>query len=103
MPIVLVPGTVHNFSLQITNATTLHATWQQPLQQNGIITNYRLVLQDLEPHSGRTTNHTILLEEHTWPDLHPHYSYSVSIAAATSAGYGPSIERQVQMPEAGIL
>ena len=89
--------------LRVVNSTTLTATWQHPLQPNGIITHYRLVLRDLETHSGMTITATTTLLEMTWPRLHPHYSYAVTIEAATSTGYGATIERQVQMPEAGLL
>ena len=89
--------------LEVLNATTLRASWQEPQQQNGIITDYRLVLRDLETHSGRVTTTTTTQREFTWSDLHPHYAYRVSIAAATNAGYGPTTEREIQMPEAGMI
>ena len=87
--------------LQTVDATTLRVTWQQPQQQNGVIANYRLVLQSLEPHSVGNSTETTTREEFTWTDLHPYYSYTLNISAATAAGYGPSTERQFQMPEAG--
>lgn len=69
---------------------------------NGVLVSYQLVLRELR--SGQLTQRSVASSatSFSWTDLHPHYSYSVSIAAATSAGNGPNLESQIQMPEAGM-
>ena len=95
------PGTPRNFALHALNATTLQATWLSPQEDNlnGVILGYRLVLGDLQSGESHTLNTSLLM--HSWGGLHPHYSYSVSIQAATSVGHGPSQESRIHMPEAG--
>lgn len=107
VPILLfaVPGTPQNFALNATNATTLRATWLPPAagSLNGIIRNYRLVLRDQA--GGRqdmVQSVAASLRSFTWTNLHPHFSYSVDISAATSAGSGPTVQSLIQMPEAGM-
>ena len=50
--------------------------------------------------TGVETSHStsISTTSYMWSGLHPHYSYSVSVAAATVAGNGPTVESQIQMP-----
>ncbi len=97
----LVPGAPRHFVLNATSPNILQATWSELLEEeaNGVILGYVLILSD--PQLGTETRLTTRNLQYTWFNLHPHYSYSVSIAATTAAGNGPTIQRQIQMPEAG--
>ena len=37
----------------------------------------------------------------SWSQLHPYYSYAVSIVTVTTVGLGPNVDHFLQMPEAG--
>ena len=90
------------FTVQATDSQTLVLSWEPPLPEdrNGIITNYTVNITEME--TGRqfqlvTDNTTI-----TAFPLHPHYTYSCTVAAETSVGLGPyTALRAVQMPEDG--
>ena len=91
-----------NLSVQATDSRTLILSWEPPLQEdrNGIITQYTVNIIEME--TGMllqlvTDNTTV-----TAFSLHPHYTYSCTVAAETSVGLGPyTSPRAVRMPEDG--
>ena len=62
-------------------------TWQPPTleMRNGLIRQYKIIVVEL--YSGKITSHMSLQSQTTLDGLHPHYTYSDSVAAVTiSAG-----------------
>ena len=90
------------FRVQATDSQTLVLSWEAPLPEdrNGIITQYTVNITEMETGTRFqlvTDNTTI-----TAFSLHPHYTYSYTVAAETSVGLGPyTTPRAVQMPEDG--
>lgn len=95
------PGAPRNLNLRARSPTELRASWLAPDERNnnGVILGYRLTLRDLQSQESSVVTTTSVT--YTWSGLHPYYSYSVSIAAATSAGHGPGLNARIEMPEAG--
>ena len=91
-----------NLSVQATDSQTLVLSWEPPLPEdrNGIIINYTVNITEMETGTQFqlvTDNTTI-----TAFSLHPHYTYSCTVAAETSVGLGSyTTPRPVQMPEDG--
>ena len=85
------------------DSTTLHITWQPPVEgeRNGIIRRY--VINITELNSGNEYQLENSSTEITIQDLHPFYRYSYSVAAETVA-LGPSTSASIiEMPEDGKL
>lgn len=65
--------------------------WDPPVlrHRNGIIQDYRVVLTLLDIPS--TSFLSFIVSENTigLTSLHPHYTYSCTVSASTSAGQGP--------------
>ena len=83
------------------DSTTLHITWQPPVEgeRNGIIRRY--VINITELNSGNEYELENSSTEITIQDLHPFYRYSYSVAAETVA-LGPSTPASIiEMPEDG--
>ena len=86
------------------NASSLRLSWEEPLaeEQNGAITSYTINMTILETEdrlSYSTTGTSFELY-----DLHPFYTYSVTVAAATVNGTGPySAVFTIQLPPDGEL
>lgn len=83
------------------SSSELNVTWLAPPrdQQNGVITHYIIVITEV------MTNITIQYTSNvTWYlayNLHPHYTYSINIAAVTIS-QGPFLTGiNITMPEAG--
>ena len=79
-------------------------TWYPPEldKRNGVILRYAvrltsLQLTDEEEVSSSVTNST----SHIFSSLHPHYTYTCTVAAETSAGMGLYISQTIQLPEDG--
>ena len=90
------------FTVQATDSRTLVLSWEPPLPEdrNGIITNYTINITEMETgtQSQLVADNTTI----TALPLHPHYTYSCTVAAETSVGLGPyTALRAVQMPEDG--
>ena len=91
-------------SIVAINASSLRLSWEEPLaeEQNGIIASYTVNSTELETgdRSSLTTAETSI----DLQDLHPFFTYSVTIAAATVIGSGPySSVFTVQLPPDGKL
>ena len=82
------------------NSTHVYLMWNQlpSNQTNGIILGYNISVTELE--TGDMFQYTGFDNETTIGDLHPHYCYNFSIAAYTSAGYGPTTYVVVKTAEA---
>ena len=90
------------FTVQATDSRILVLSWEPPLPEdrNGIITNYTINITEMETgtQSQLVADNTTI----TALPLHPHYTYSCTVAAETSVGLGPyTALRAVQMPEDG--
>ncbi|XP_016403102.1 phosphatidylinositol phosphatase PTPRQ [Sinocyclocheilus rhinocerous] len=76
------PGASRNLS-----STSIHASWFPPVEANGEILDYALVLQ-----GPGTVNKTYTTETHLMlSELTPFTPYNLSIAAVTRIGVGPSV------------
>ena len=81
-------GAPLNITADIRSSTVVHISWHPPLedQQNGVIRLYRISL--LESSTGRHWSLITVSTEHLLDFLHPHYLYSVRVAAY-SVDLGP--------------
>ena len=88
------------------NSSTVQVSWNPPQLslQNGLIVDYVLTItgvdtdEEYELRSSEDTGGTM-----TVPGLHPFYTYTFSIAAATTVGGGPfSPAVAFQMPQEGM-
>lgn len=92
--ITLVPtGPPQDVVITLVTSTSISLSWNPPLfkDQNGFIREYYIAvcIVQSEPCYGVTSNDTSF----TLVDLHPYYSYNLSIAAVT-VGIGPLSESQ---------
>ena len=91
-------------NIEAINSTSLRLSWEEPLaeEQNGVIISYTInvtVLETEERSSFTTAGTNFQLH-----NLHPFYTYSVTIAAATVNGTGPySSVFTIQLPPDGEL
>nr|XP_045608573.1 phosphatidylinositol phosphatase PTPRQ-like [Procambarus clarkii] len=81
------PVIVNTASYEAGSATL---TWTPPVDANGIILNYRITLKSEEGSTGTVVDGTVLTT--VFEDLHQCESYSFSVAARTTVGYGPESE-----------
>ncbi|KAI1882027.1 hypothetical protein AGOR_G00246470 [Albula goreensis] len=79
------------------SSSSIHLSWLSPLERNGIITNYTVVLQG--PGGGNTT--VTPSTSLTLTNLIAFTPYNVSIAASTRKGIGPSLILLLHTDEAG--
>lgn len=95
-------GPPQDMNITVLNTTSMKVTWTPPSHdhQNGNVQYY--ILRIVEAESGREEVLNIFSTLHFIAgDLHPHYTYRVSVAAVTIAA-GPSTEPQeVKMPQDG--
>ena len=89
-----------NVSITIASSTSVTLQWSPPPaeHQNGIIQHYTLQLNEHE--TGDTSQYTTASLHYTFNSLHPHYTYTCTIAAAT-VGLGPVQPVVFQMPQDG--
>lgn len=95
-------GAPQNVSVSPINSTALLISWQPPSTelQNGVIREYRINVTESETRLISYLSVGTIMQT-TVSNLHPYYSYQVSIAAVT-VGIGLySTEIAVQLPEAG--
>lgn len=86
------PGASRNLS-----STSIHVSWFPPVEANGEIIDYALVLQ-----GPGTVNKTYTTETHLiLSELTPFTPYNLSIAAVTRIGVGPSVIIPLHTDEAG--
>lgn len=94
-------GAPQNVSVIPLNATSLYVTWRPPQTdlQNGLITGYNVLLNEIETASTQIISSTNSLSV-VVSNLHPNYMYEVQVAAITT-GLGPYSEKAVtQLPVA---
>ncbi|XP_055030835.2 phosphatidylinositol phosphatase PTPRQ [Misgurnus anguillicaudatus] len=88
------PGVSRNLS-----CTSIYATWFPPVEANGEIVNYAILLQG----SG-AENRSFTPETHvTLTDLTPFTPYNLSVAAVTRQGVGPAVIIPLHTDEAGPM
>ena len=108
-----------NVSLNIKTSNSFVLSWGPPNieQQNGQVINYHVIIQEIQImylDNGAVTSAMAAHLNMTYNvtgdrvklinTLHPSYNYTVSVAAATSAGIGTfSVPLTVTMPEDGEL
>jgi receptor-type tyrosine-protein phosphatase Q len=103
MLLFIVPsGSPVMINIEAINSSSLRLSWVEPPaeEQNGIITSHSINVTILETEERLSfTAPGIRFELH---DLHPFYTYSVTIAAATVNGTGPySAVFSIQLPPDG--
>ena len=102
------PDAPENFTVSVIDSQSVRATWDNPLDSNGIILNFSLTLQ-LAPDQGylpqpaqtefelnSTTFELMIL------GLHPFATYDFILRAATSFGEGNETNTFATTDEAGI-
>ncbi len=74
---------------QAINSTTIELRWElpPPEKQNGIVTLFLINVTVTETKATYLVNSTANAVNIT--ELHPHYGYSLAVAAVTSGGAGP--------------
>ncbi|XP_039510303.1 phosphatidylinositol phosphatase PTPRQ [Pimephales promelas] len=88
------PGASRNLS-----STSIHVSWFSPVEANGEIINYTVVLQ-----GPGAVNRTYTSETHLiLSELTPFSTYNLSIAAVTRQGVGPSVIIPLHTDEAGPM
>lgn len=97
-------GAPVNVTVLLLNSTNINVSWEAPLQhlQNGIIQYYTVVVLGLNDRERRE----IAVYEALYAivtNLHPHYSYDVSIAAVTVHDGPFSNSTVITMPQDGML
>ena len=89
------PDAPENFTVTVIDSASVRATWEDPLDSNGIILRFSLILE-LFPGQGYlpqpdTTNYPSLAPsqfELIIPGLHPFARYVFILSATTSVGEG---------------
>ncbi|XP_004553302.3 phosphatidylinositol phosphatase PTPRQ isoform X1 [Maylandia zebra] len=79
------------------SSSSIGVVWQRPLEANGEITEYTLILVGLE---GTNTTHTPNTS-FVLTNLLPYTAYNLTITAATRKGSGPSLLLQLHSDESG--
>ena len=106
---LIVPnGAPLNLMVIAAGSNTLVGSWEPPSPEhrNGEILRYTVTVTLTARGGAQVTNGEprVLHTAHTnftVGSLHPHYTYSYSVAAVNSEGTGPSTMVTVMMPEAG--
>lgn len=86
------PGASRNLS-----STSIHVSWFPPVEANGEIIEYTVVLQGPGADNRTYTSETHLILS----ELTPFTPYNLSIAAVTRLGVGPSVIIPLHTDEAG--
>lgn len=84
-------------------STSLTLSWSPPPQDqlNGVLRHYVVIVEELD--SGRNLTLTSINSQIVLADLHPFYTYRVSVCSVT-LGVGPCAYFQpVQLPQEGML
>jgi hypothetical protein len=86
-----------NVSIEILSSSSVNISWSPPIQhlQNGIIQEYILSIWIGDSTTTKHTNISYAIIEY----LHPHYTYSVAVAAITVASGPFSIATKFTMPQ----
>ena len=84
------------------SSTQVSITWQQPMQTNGVIRFYEVILNNI----NTTQNTTKYVERDTTAttlsQLHPNHCYSCFVAAYTAAGKSISAVHNVILNQSSI-
>lgn len=82
-------GSPINTQARTINSTTIELRWElpPPEEQNGIVTSFQINITVTETKAIYLINSTANAINIT--ELHPHYGYSLSVAAVTAGGVGP--------------
>ena len=90
-----------NISVDILSSSSMNVAWSPPMQelQNGIIVHYLVSIQTGDSKMTVETNVPYLTIE----ELHPHYTYELSVAAVTVASGPFSNTTSFTMPQDGRL
>lgn len=84
-------GEPTHLSLTVYNSTSIHLMWSPPLEmyQNGVLTNYSIIISNLENGNSSTLSVHSLAHSMVFHQLHPYTTYGFAVAAENSAGVGP--------------
>ena len=102
------PDAPENFTVTTIDSSSVLATWDNPLDSNGIIVHFSLTLE-LSPGQEYLTQPETRSYRNLAPNqfklliggLHPFACYVLMLTAATSAGLGSPTEAGVMTNEAG--
>ena len=95
-------GPPRGINITTLSSASINVTWTPPLQelQNGIIKYYVLMVIEVESDGRREINGSNAVHA-VVNDLHPYYSYKLSVAAFTIATGPFSNETVIVMPQDG--
>ena len=95
-------GPPRGINITTLSSASINVTWTPPLQelQNGIIKYYVLLVIEVESDGRREINGSNAVHA-VVNDLHPYYSYKLSVAAFTIATGPFSNETVIVMPQDG--
>ena len=81
----------------------MNIAWDKPANPNGVITSYKVTVQQTDSPSVTVYTNTTLTVTSVTPLVMvlPFTDYTVTVAANTSAGQGESTSITVESPEAG--
>ena len=90
--IIAPSGPPTHFDVKAISSTSLNVSWSPPLpeHQNGVITNYTIIITDLDDENE--IDYVILNHSLTVSSLDPHTAYGITVFAATSSGIGPQTD-----------
>ena len=102
------PDAPENFTVTAINSSSVRATWEDPLDSNGIILHFSLTLdlfrgQDYLPQPDNTNYSSLPRSQFELqiPGLHPFARYLFMLSAATSFGEGNVTDAIEMTNEAG--
>ncbi len=99
------PDAPENFIVTVVDSNTLNAAWDEPLDANGVLTNYRLNIHVLTDYLGSEYNETFDLGSnqfsYTVSGLHPFAMYRLELRAITSVGAGSGTTAQAETAQDG--
>ena len=89
------------FNVSSVDSSSLLLEWNPPSPgtENGIIQNYTVIVT--EQQTGMTSQYTSVDNFIMISSLHPYYTYTVTVAAVTVVGSGPTNVLTVELPEDG--
>jgi len=84
---IIVPGCVVLGTVEHITNTTIDLTWNEPVENNGVIVNYTIYwVNDSDSSEG---NYSVNKTVFTLNDLKPYTNYTLSVFASTRKGQGP--------------
>ena len=100
-----VPDAPEAFMVEALSSTAITATWQEPLDSNGVLQGYILAISIVTSYL-MPFNTTFQLRQHEFSleisELHPFADYSLVLRARTVIGLGSETTSSVQTRQDGM-